>query len=100
MRINLTQYVRPNGRKRGIYVDGMPDDLGPILLKIFENDANLAAEELSTGEVSFTIECAEGDFDCELSLNGPGEHGTKACLERLIRRFDQKNFKQWFDKQK
>jgi hypothetical protein len=87
--------MRPDGRKRGIYIDDMPDDLGSLLEKIFENDANLTAEELSTGEVSFTIECEEGDFDCELALNGPGEHGTRACLERLIRRFDAKRFRKW-----
>lgn len=88
MRIHVVQYVRPHGIQRDQIVDKMPDDLKP-LLKIIESQRwRLAAEVLTTGEVSFTVEDSrnEEDVDIEIAENGPGSNGTKAALEKLIRR--------------
>ena len=97
MTIGVVQYHLPNGRQTEEVIDDMPDDLAPILVTIKAVGLRLAAEILATGVVSFTLESQEhgDDFDIELAQNGPGEHGTAACLERLIRRFTEENYAAW-----
>ena len=96
MKIELTQYLRPDGRTRQIWLDDAPDDLKPFVAAIKKCKCNLAVEELTTGEASFTIEypypSQAEDFDIEICPNGPG---TRDALYRLLRRFDVKNFKAW-----
>lgn len=97
MKISVIQYIRPNGGTQESSVDDMPDELVPILKELSKCGLRLAAEVLTTGEVSFTIEYPKeaADFDIEIAVNGPGENGTKASLEKLIRRFGKKSFMVW-----
>lgn len=89
MRIDVIQYVRPHGIQRPIYIENMPDDLQPYVDAMKEDGVRIAVEELVTGEVSFTLEnWRKGeDVDIELCANGPGDDGTRASLEKLIRRY-------------
>ena len=97
MRINLTQYLMPDGRQQDTWVDNMPDDLESIIKEIHGNGLRLAAEMLTTGEISFTIESQlhQDDFDIEIAQNGPGPNGTVASLEKMIRRFNKEAFQEW-----
>ena len=97
MTIGIVQYHLPHGKQTEEFIDDMPDDLGPILARIKAVGLRLAGEILGNGVVSFTLESQEheADFDIELAQNGPGEHGTAASLEKLIRRFTEENYEAW-----
>ena len=95
MKIQLIQFIRPDGRQRPTWADDMPEDLAPIVEAIRKNNMRFTAEDLGTGHVSICLEHREGDFDIEIAQNGPGENTPKRCLERIIRRFDQKRFDEW-----
>lgn len=97
MDITLTQFVLPNGCQREATIEDMPEDLKPFLDAMKKNGCRLTVEVLTNGIVSYAVECkeVEADFDMELCQNGPGEHGTRASLEKLIRRFDANNLKEF-----
>ncbi len=72
MEVAVIQYLRPDGRTRNVTTT-LPDSLHIEYLAMLELGYNFAAEELTTGEVSVTIEDrAEGeDIDIRIVPNGP-----------------------------
>jgi hypothetical protein len=92
MRVDLIQFLRPNGNTRAAWCE-VSDELKPQYEALRENGCRITCEELSDGNVSIAIEHAKGDFDIELCANKP--HDPKAALERLIGRFDQAKFDKW-----
>lgn len=89
MRIDVVQYIRPDGHEREIWIDDMPDDLGPIVEAIKADGCRITAEELSGMGVSLNIERVKDleDRFIKIARNGPGENGTRATLEKLLRSF-------------
>src|ERR1700691_2522916 len=98
MDIIVTQFVRPDGKQKLETIHQMPDDLKPILQSIKECGGRLTAEVIFS-DVAFTIDCPKGevDFDMEICPNGPlpdATAGPRQGLEKLIRRFDAKKFRE------
>lgn len=98
MDITVVQFVRPDGHRRESTIHGMPEDLAPIIHKMKACGCRLTAEVIFNN-VAFTIDCPkeEFDFDMELYPNGPtpdGTPGPRHGLEKLIRRFDSKKFRE------
>lgn len=88
----FTQYLRPNGRQVPAEFT-IADDLAGHLHLIHSVGLQLAAEVLTTGHVSFTIENSDSDdFDSELVPNGPE---VPVAIDRLIRRFNLASYEQW-----
>lgn len=84
MRVEVVQYMRPNGRKKLIWLDDVPEQYAPILNEISAAKCTLTAEHLTTGEVSFAIEHEEGDVSVEVCKNGPG---TREAFYSLLNSF-------------
>ena len=71
MIVEVTQYMRPNGRKQIMRIE-IQDSFGAPYSAIRMRGWRLAAEVLAhTGEVSITVEDGEQDFACEIVPNGP-----------------------------
>jgi hypothetical protein len=88
----FTQYLRPDGRQVEAEFK-VADDLAEQLALIQSAGANLTAEVLMTGIVSFTISDVDSDdFDIELVPNGPE---VPLAIDRLIRRFNLASYEQW-----
>lgn len=82
--IPFTQYLRPDGRKRVVSID-LPDAVAQRAALIIEKGLVFECEELSTGQVSFTItDPREGDLDIRICMNGPDVPET---VEKLIMEF-------------
>lgn len=89
-RINITQYLRPNGKRAEIPVD-IPDELKEIA-----DGLVISCEALPDMHVVIYAHRKEQSAEDELTEiadNGPGENSPDKALERLIRRFQKKPFK-------
>lgn len=84
--IVFTQYLRPNGRTRTIWIERSPEVVA-MAKTLTEAGYRFEAEELTTGHVSLTVERPtdpddEGPIAHELGMNGPG---VPAMVDTLIR---------------
>jgi len=96
-KLNITQYLRPDGRKKEIIVE-IPDEYEKIIKKIKENSCIITCEQLTTGEAAQYITSEEyGDYDIQITKCG--KEADKALLE-MIKRFNEKDFKNWLKMQK
>lgn len=91
MKIQITQFIRPDGRQRGIAFD-LRDDLRPQMELIEACDCRITAEQLQTLEAVSYVSHKEGDFD--LIISACGKEAEEA-LENMIRRFDKTKFDEW-----
>lgn len=81
--INVTQYLRPDGRRRqtGCEVDDETAQLAQGMV--------LSAEELTTGQIALYARLVgetEENESLELATNGPGDNSPPNVMARLIRR--------------
>ena len=80
--VKVTQYLQPYGHKQTmiVVIDGLEEEW----TSLFESGCDLAAEVLSTGDVSLTIEDVVGEVDRDIRLcrNGPG---VIAAVEELLK---------------
>jgi hypothetical protein len=83
--IEFTQYLRPDGRQRKVYVE-RSEDVTNKAEAIQGWGYCFECEELMTGMVSFTISDGEQDVAIELCPNGPEVPET---IDRLIEEFWQ-----------
>lgn len=79
--IPFTQYLRPDGRKRSINIE-RPAEVEELAMKLVRRGLRLEAEELCTGEVSFTVFDGEKDIAIEICPNGPD---VPHAVDRLIK---------------
>jgi hypothetical protein len=86
MQVNLTQFIRPNGRQRQTFAE-VSDDLRARVEAIRAAGLRFTAEDLGNGKVSLCIENDEEDLAIEIADNGPGENSPTVALERLIRSY-------------
>jgi hypothetical protein len=80
--IPFTQYVRPDGRKRPVTIN-RPAEIEAKARALLLMGLRLEAEELTTGQVSFTVydPVKEEDIVQEIVSNGPG---VGAAVDRLV----------------
>jgi hypothetical protein len=81
--IEFTQYLRPNGRRRKVYIK-RPAAIVQKANQILALGYCFECEELMTGMVSLTISDGEQDLAIELCRNGPAVPET---VDRLIEEF-------------
>jgi len=82
VKVDVVQYMLPNGRKEGRQVE-IRDSFEAPYNAITMRGWRVAAECLTTGEVSITVEDDEQDFATELVANGPD---VPRAVERAIAR--------------
>ena len=82
MLVNVTQYLRPNGERRLEQAE-ISDCFQALYEDMQDYGYRLAAEILTTGHISLTIENNEEDVDIEIVANGPDVLKT---IETLLQR--------------
>ena len=88
MTVEVIQYMRPSGRPNS-QATTISDDLSTAYAAMKAAGCNFAAEVLTTGEVSVTIEDRERgeDLDCEYASIVPSvQAGYEAMLRRRFGR--------------
>lgn len=81
--VPFTQYLRPNGRPRAMVID-RPEPVAEKAQALLRDGCRLDIEELSTGEISLTVEDEKGEtIASELCANGPA---VEDAVDRLIER--------------
>lgn len=92
MKVEFTQYLRPDGRKKLIHVE-LPINYAPFVNAIRNAGLRLTAEVLTTNEVSLAIQDDErGDFRSEVVPNGPG---VVEAAGRLVSSFSHMSYDLW-----
>ena len=82
--VPFTQYLRPDGRRREVFIEVSPE-LAAKAHTLIARGLAFECEELSTGQASLTItDPEEGDLDIRVVPNGPG---VREAVEDLIRNF-------------
>ncbi len=92
--IRITQYLRPNGKRAVIPVD-IKDELKEIAEGL-EISCELIPIERVVIYAHRKGESAEDELT-EMADNGPGDNTPTMALERLIRRFEKKQFKPFLE---
>ena len=90
MKVIVRIYTLPNGRRHNETI-GLPDRLINKYQAIQDCGCRLAAEILSTGEVSQTITCDDFDYDIVITKGSDLEENKNALIE-MIERFDAVRF--------
>lgn len=80
MTVEVTQYMRPNGRAVLMHTD-ISDAFEAPYSVIRMRGWRLAAEHLQDGAISLTVEDDEQDFAHEIVANGPEVH---PAIERIL----------------
>ncbi len=93
MRINVTQRLRPDGRRIQSTID-IPDEYAEQYKLIQDCGCWLATEELQTGDGAHYITCDDGDFAIE-HTPADGSVSTKTALLKLLKAFDKNMFETW-----
>jgi hypothetical protein len=93
MIFEYVQYLRPDGRQV-IRSAEAPDELLEKYKAIHDAGCVLAAEVLTTGHVSLTVEAPDdaGDFMIEVVPNGPE---VPKAWERMLEQFDTDELDAW-----
>jgi hypothetical protein len=80
MTVEITQYMRPDGRpvlRSTTISDAFEAPYSVIRMRGWR----LAAEHLTTGQISLTVEDDEQDYACEITANGPD---VPRAIERVL----------------
>ena len=86
MQLRLTQYLRPNGRMKDIFVN-VPSELDVKIVQIEQAGLTFSCEAISLDSVTLYISDNEDDLAIEFADNGPGENSPQNCLIRMIQNF-------------
>jgi len=95
MKIMVTQFLRPNGRKKELPLE-IPDTYQGQYNLIKQCNCSITCEQLTTGEAAQYISHAKGDFD--IKVTPCFEAADKALLEMILA-FDKNVFDEWLKKQ-
>ena len=87
----ITQYLRPDGRKRIEHVT-IPDSYQQKIDLLKANDCELNCEQLTTGKAAQYISWQDGEVDVDISPCG--SEAVNALL-RMLDRFSQESFDAW-----
>ncbi len=91
MQIDITQYMRPDGRTKMLQIE-IPDEYEAVINKLKELDLRITCELLSSGLVAQYITHEEGDYAIELDMFG---EGVNIKLLKMLDDFDEQSFKSW-----
>ena len=96
IQIELTEYVRPNGRTRTVTMNVNPE-CESAYNQIKQSGARLGFEVLGrAGTVYVFLDHPKlGDYVSEIL---PGEEHLKSTIERFIQRFDATDYERWMRK--
>lgn len=83
MDIPFTQFLRPDGRRREIFIE-RPDEICEKAMDIIKAGYRLEIEELKTGHINMTISDDEDDYEREIVNNGPG---VPLAVDKMVNRF-------------
>lgn len=95
MRVEITQFMRPDGHQVANACEGVNDALRENYEALRKNKCRITAEVLMTEKVSIAIEHELGDYAIELADNFAGGRTPKQALEALLGRFNQESFNFW-----
>jgi len=70
MSIKFTQFLRPDGRQKVVYID-LDSATEELAMKIVEEGYRFEVEELSTGQISMSISNDDEDAALRVCNNGP-----------------------------
>lgn len=82
MTIPVTQYLRPNRRKRQLHIECSPEVTEMALTAINRDNAHFTAEELLNGMISLTCEHENNDIAIRLSHN---DESVLKAFEEVVR---------------
>jgi hypothetical protein len=68
--ISFTQYLRPYGRKRFVYIE-RPKEIEALAWRFIAAGGSYECEELRTGQVSLTAVHEDQDIAIQVCPNGP-----------------------------
>lgn len=91
MNLTVTQFMRPDGRRKSICLE-IPDDCASKVKEIQARGCEIACEQLMTGEAAHYISHDEGNF--AIDVTGSGKKAVAALL-KMIRAFDTAKFNEW-----
>lgn len=95
MIIKITQYLRPNGRKKQMELE-IPDKYKDQYHLILSCDCEITCEQLMSKKAIQYISHDRGDFDIRMTNSfGPA---YKALLD-MISNFDKDKFDEWLGQQ-
>jgi hypothetical protein len=86
MPIPFTQYLRPDGRQKGVNI-ARPPEVEALASSLIAKHCVFEVEELTTGEASLTCECVDPEDGDSVTLaievvpNGPE---VPAAVDRLV----------------
>jgi hypothetical protein len=87
MKVEMKQYLRPNGAVR-VISSFLSDEFADSIHSMGECGCWLEAEVLTTGEVRVTVTNNEADLDFSITRNGPD---VRDGIEQMLKR------KRWLD---
>lgn len=87
MKVEVTQFMRPNGRQVPHQLE-VSDKCQEKYDEIVGQGLRLTCEQMMTGQASQTIEAEDFDFDIVIT-KGSDFDENKAELEKMILRFDK-----------
>lgn len=86
-----TQYMLPDGRRVPQHI-ALDASLQPRYDDLRACDCRIAAEVLTTGDVSVTLEHEEGDYNIRVV---PNDDSVRRAIEEMLREFDPARFRDW-----
>lgn len=91
MDLTVTQFMRPDGRRKPIVLQ-IPDDCEAKVKELQACGCEITCEQMMNGQAVQYISHNEGDFAIEMSSSGKD---ADAALLKMIRGFDTATFNEW-----
>lgn len=93
MKLTVTQFMRPDGRRKPITLE-IPDDCKSKVEEFQACGCEITCEQMMNGQAVQYISHDEGDFAIEMSNSGKD---ADAALLKMIRGFDTAEFNKWLE---
>ena len=81
--VKFTQYLRPHGRPKEVYID-LPKEFEDMADKLISQGYHFDIEVLTTGQIHMS--CENDSLDSPVIVNAICDNGPKVvtCVERII----------------
>lgn len=90
--IPFTRFTLPDGRQSEDSMNTEDPEVAAAYERIRAAGYRMTVELLRSGNVSASIECPEGDYDCTVHTNGPG---LSEAIGIMMKRFDATEAAWW-----
>ena len=84
-KIPVTQYLRPDGRKKQLLLE-RPREIYDRAMKLIADGYVFETEVLRTGQISLTI--ADNEGDCAVKLVAPVSGKIKEAFDDMLKHFN------------